>query len=319
MRGRILRLRGAALLPALVGCNPPDSALIQGYVEGEFLYLASPLSGRLEALHVSRGDRLKAGDPVFALEKNPEVEERDEAARKLAGGRAQWEDLKKGKRPSEIESIKAQLDLARAALVFSEQTLTRQERLTSTNATSRQDLEEARSARDQDLKKVKQLESDLETAALGAREDQIEAALANVRALEAVLARAEWDLCQKSRTAPRDGLVFDTLFRPGEWVPAGRPVVAFLPPENIKVRAFVPQTRLGSIRVGQSVQVTVDGIREPYAGRIGFVSPNAEYTPPVIFSRESRAKFVFMIEVIFDPRIAADLHPGQPVDVQIGT
>jgi HlyD family secretion protein len=318
MTGRILRLGGAALLPALVSCNSPDSARIQGYVEGEFLYLASPLSGRLEALHVSRGDRLKAGDPVFELEKNPELEARDEAARRLAGGRAQWEDLKKGKRPSEIESIKAQLDLARAALVFSEQTLARQERLTSTNATSRQDLEEARSARDQDMKKVKQLESDLETAVLGAREDQIEAALANVRALEAMLARAEWDLSQKSRTAPRDGLVFDTLFRPGEWVPAGRPVVAFLPPENIKVRAFIPQTALGSIRVGQPVRVAVDGAGEPYAGRISFISPNAEYTPPVIFSRESRAKLVFMIEVIFDPRIAADLHPGQPVDVEIG-
>ena len=319
MRGRIFRPEGAALLLALVSCTRPGSAPIQGYIEGEFLYIASPLSGRLETLHVSRGDRLKTGDPVFALEKNPELEARDEAARKLAGGRAQWEDVKKGKRPSEIESIRAQLDLARAALVFSEQTLARQERLSSTNATSRQDLEEARSARDQDLKKVKQLESDLETSMLGGREDQIEAALANVRALEAMLARAEWDLSQKTRTAPRDGLVFDTLFRPGEWVPAGRPVVAFLPPENIKVRAFVPQTALGSIRVGQPVRVTVDGASEPYAGRISFISPNAEYTPPVIFSRESRAKLVFMIEAVFDPRIAADLHPGQPVDVEIGT
>jgi HlyD family secretion protein len=319
MRGCILRLGCAALLQALASCSPPDSASIQGYVEGEFLYLASPFSGRLEALHVSRGDRLKAGDPVFELEKNPELEARDEAALELAGGRAAWEDLKKGKRPSEIESIKAQLDLARAALAFSEKLLARQESLSSTNATSRQDLEAARSVRDQDLKKVKQLESDLETAMLGAREDQIEAAHAHVRALEAVLARAEWDLAQKSRTAPGDGLVFDTLFRPGEWVPAGRPVVAFLPPENIKVRAFIPQASLGSVRVGQPVRVTVDGAGEPYAGRISFISPNAEYTPPVIFSRESRAKLVFMIEAIFDPRIAAELHPGQPVDVEIGT
>ena len=319
MRGCLFRLGCAALLQALSSCSPPDSPSIQGYVEGEFLYLASPLSGRLEALHVSRGDRLKAGDPVFELEKNPELEARDEAARKLTAGRAEWEDLKKGKRPSEIESVKAQLDLARAALAFSEQLLARQERLSSTNATSRQDLEAARSVRDQDLKKVKQLESDLATSMLGAREDQIEAAHANVGALEATLARAEWDLAQKSRTAPRDGLVFDTLFRPGEWVPAGRPVVAFLPPENIKVRAFIPQTALGSIRVGQPVRVTVDGAGEPHAGRISFISPNAEYTPPVIFSRESRAKLVFMIEVIFDPRIAAELHPGQPVDVEIGT
>jgi HlyD family secretion protein len=317
MRSGFLWLGGALLLQGAPGCERQERSAIQGYVEGEFLYLASPHPGRLEALHVSRGDRLKAGDPVFTLEKNPELEARDEAARKLAQGRAQWEDLKKGMRPSEIESLKAQLGLSRAALVLSEQTLARQERLSSTNATSRQDLEEARSSRDQDLKRVKQLEADLETAALGAREDQIEAAHANVRVLEAALARAEWDLSQKSRTAPRDGLVFDTLFRPGEWVPAGRPVVAFLPPENIKVRAFVPETAVGSIRVGQGVRVTVDGVLEPYSGRISFISPNAEYTPPVIFSRESRSRLVFMIEAIFDPRAAADLHPGQPVDLEI--
>jgi HlyD family secretion protein len=94
--------------------------------------------------------------------------------------------------------------------------------------------------------------------------------------------------------------------------------VALLPPENIKVRTFVPEALLGSIQVGQPVRVTVDGVAAPYSGKVSFISPNAEYTPPVIFSQESRAKLVFLVEAVFDPGAAADLHPGQPVDVEIG-
>jgi HlyD family secretion protein len=94
-------------------------------------------------------------------------------------------------------------------------------------------------------------------------------------------------------------------------------VVVLLPPQNIKVRAFIPETRIGAVKLGQPVNVHVDGVAAPYAGTISFISPRAEYTPPVIYSRESRAKLVFMIEVVFDPETAVNLHPGQPVDVQL--
>jgi HlyD family secretion protein len=163
-----------------------------------------------------------------------------------------------------------------------------------------------------------QLEADLKTAHLGSRSDQIAAVEAGVRAQEAALAKAEWDLSQKRQTASQAGLVFDTLYREGEWVAAGRPVVALLPPQNIKVRAFVPETHIGKIHPGDSVQAFVDGVREPFTGKVSFISPKAEYTPPVIFSRESRSKLVFMVEIVFDPKTAANLHPGQPVDIQFG-
>jgi HlyD family secretion protein len=150
------------------------------------------------------------------------------------------------------------------------------------------------------------------------RSDQIAAAEANVRALEAALARAEWDLSQKRQNALQAGLVFDTLYRTGEWVAAGRPVVVLLPPQNIKIRAFVPEVRVGTIHAGDPVRVVVDGVSEPFHGKVSFISPQAEYTPPVIYSQESRGKLVFMIEAVFDLASAARLHPGQPVDVQFG-
>ncbi len=314
----LLGLAGAVwVLGNLTGCARPDPNRVQGYVEGEFVYVASPLGGTLESLHVQRGGQVTAGYLLFTLESTLQKAARDEAERRLAQGRASWEDLKKGKRPTEIDALEAQLKQVKAALFLSEQEVARQETLVRTDATARQDYDRALSTRDQDRQRIAQLEADLKTARLGARPDQIAAAEANVRALEATLVKAEWDLGQKRQAAPQAGLVFDTLFREGEWVPAGRPVVALLPPKNIKVRAFVPQTRIGSIQVGQEVRVHVDGVVEPYVGKVSFISPKAEYTPPVIYSQESRAKLVFLIEVVFDPEVAANLHPGQPVDVRI--
>ena len=306
-------------LALFTSCDSPDRNVLQGYVEGEFVYIASPLAGTLEALQVRRGTQVKAGSPLLQLVSIPEQAARDETERKLAQARANLEDVKKGKRPSEIESLAAQLKQARVALALSEKELTRQETLMRTpGATAELEYLRARSVRDQNTQRVAQLEADLKTAQLGSRADQISAAEANVRALEAALKKAEWELAQKRQAALYDALVSDTLYREGEWVPAGRPVVVLLPPGNIKVRAFVPETKIGTIHAGDSLRVLVDGVPQPVMGSVGFISPRAEYTPPVIYSQESRSKLMFMIEAVFDSTVAAGLHPGQPVDVQLG-
>jgi len=307
-----------ALLYLAAGCDRPQRNVIQGYVEGEFVYVASPLAGALETLSVQRGGQVNSGDPLFALECGAETAAQAQAAKRLEEGRARLEDAKKGKRPPEIDALEAQLKQSHAALELSEKEFTRQTGLFRSGAASTQELDKARSIRDQDRQRVSQLEADLQTAQLGSRSDQIDAAEANVRALEAALARADWDLSQKRQNAPQAGLVFDTLYRPGEWVAAGRPVVVLLPPENIKVRAFVPELRVGTIHPGDPVRVLADGVKEPFHGKVSFISPQAEFTPPVIYSQESRGKLVFMIEALFDSAVAARLHPGQPVDVQFG-
>ena len=300
------------------GCAKRNPNLIQGYIEGEFVYVASPLAGALESLWVQRGTAVKQDDPLFALENTAEKARRDEAERQLAQARANWEDLKKGRRATEIEALEAQLQQARDAAAYSETEFARQEKLLRTNVATEQDFDRARTARDQDRQRVTQLEADLKTARLGARVDQVAAAEAEVRAREAALTRAEWDLSQKTQAAPQSGLVFDTLYRKGDWVAAGRPVISLLPPQNVKLRAFIPEPRLASIHLGDSVRVLVDGAG-PYIGKVSFISPKAEYTPPVIYSRESRSKLVFLIEAVFEAETAAKLHPGQPVDVQLGS
>jgi len=307
----------AAVAVLLPGCNRPVSDRLQGYAEGEFVYVSAPTAGILRTLSVERGAQVTANAPLFALEDTPEIATRDEIQRRITQAQATWEDLTKGRRPSEIESLEAQLKQADVATSLSEKELTRQERLLKTNATSVQDVDRARSTHEQNLQRVLQLQADLKTARLPSREDQIAAAAANIRVLEASLVKAEWDLSQKKQVAPDAALVYDTLFRVGEWVPAGRPIVSLLPPRNLKVRTFVPEGQVGTIQPRDAVEIFIDGVAEPLAGKVSYISPKAEFTPPVIYSRESRAKLVFMVEISLPPEVAAKLHPGQPVDVRL--
>jgi HlyD family secretion protein len=306
-----------ALIASLTACKPPPSKLLQGYVEGEFVYVSSPLAGKIAKLHMQRGAQVQQGDVLFDLENTAEKAARDEATHRLQQAKATLEDAKKGKRPTEIESLQAQLKQANELVALSEIELARQEKLTKTGAVSIETIDRARSTNVQNHQRVEQLEADLKTAALGLRSDAVSALESEVKAREATLAKADWDLAQKQQKAPVAGLVDDTLFRAGEFVAAGRPIISLLPPANMKVRFFVPQTQLASVHVSDAVKVRVDGATETVVGKISFISPQAEYTPPVIYSQENRSKLVFMIEVRFADEIAAKLHPGQPVDVEL--
>jgi HlyD family secretion protein len=97
---------------------------------------------------------------------------------------------------------------------------------------------------------------------------------------------------------------------------AGTPVVSLLPPENIFVRFFVPETELSRIHRGDSVALVCDGCRADLLATISFISPQAEYTPPLIYSESSKAKLVFLVEARPRPDQAAGLNPGQPIEVR---
>jgi HlyD family secretion protein len=315
--------RHGKLAAALLGCafvlscgEKDDNSVFQGYAEGEYVRVASSFAGRLERLHVRRGDEVTAGAPLFALESENEAAARREAEQRLRAAEAQLANLQKGRRPTEIAAIEAQLDQAQAALNLSQAQLRRSEQLVAQNFISKERLDEVRSLNERDRARVGELKADLATARLAARQDEIRAAQAAVEAAQAALAQAEWRLEQKSLHAPVTGRVADTLFVKGEWVPAGAPVASLLPPENIKVRFFVPEPQLGTVRLGQAVSVMCDGCASAIDARVTFISTRAEFTPPVIYSRENRSKLVFLIEARPAPQDAVKLHPGQPLDVR---
>lgn len=291
--------------------------MFQGYVEGEYVQVSAAIGGTLETLHVVRGQEVSAGAPLFSLDRTFEKAAVEEAEHGLKRTRDNLANLEKGQRPSEIASIQARLQKAKAATSLAKIEYERRVRLVAEETISQEELDRAKSDYDQKRQLVSEIESELRTARLGARSDLILVAESEIRQAQAQLDQANWSYGQKARSAPADAFVFDTLFRVGEWVPAGQPVVSLLPPENVEVRFYVPQTVVGKLQAGRRVTVSYDGGPGPVEAVVSYVSPSAEYTPPVIYSSQSRAKLVFMLKANPAPEEAARLHPGQPVDVTV--
>lgn len=299
------------------GCSRHAANTYQGYVEGKFVYVASPQAGRLTHLSVTRGDTVVATHPLFTLDNEPESSAARQAEQLLRVSQARLADLQTGKRPPEIDVTRAQLMQALAEKQKSVDILKSYESQYAAGGVSLTDLIAARAAVESNTALVRQVESELVVAALPARDQQLKAQAEQVAADRAALQQATWKLQQKEIASPRDGLVFDTLYREGEWVAAGNPVVQVLPPENLEVRFFVPEPLVGKLAVGQSIRVRCDGCSAELPATITFISTQCEYTPPVIYSNENRSKLVFM--VIAKPPVekATALHPGQPLEVTL--
>jgi HlyD family secretion protein len=305
------------LLLALGGCSRSRTANFQGYIEGEFVYLASSQSGHLEHLAVSRGQQVERGAPLFTLEAIEEKAAQHQAQQQLSAAEAQLADVQTGKRPPEIAVINAQLLQAQASARKSAQQRERDQTQYRSGGISREQLEATLAQASSDAARVSELQSQIDVARLPGRAQQLKAQSNQVQAARAVLAEADWRVDQKSVSARQAGLVFDTLYREGEWVAAGTPVVRMLPPQNIKVRFYVPQPVLGTLAIGRKVSLHCDGCAAEVPASITFVSPQAEYTPPVIYSNETRSKLIYMIEAHPSPEDAVRLHPGQPVAVRL--
>ena len=206
----------------------------------------------------------------------------------------------------------AQVDEQKAATQFA-----RDEAQFAIGGISRQQRDDSRAARDASVARVRQLQSELTVATLPSRGEQIKGQAAQVAAAQAAVDQARWKLDQKTVVAMNAGRVFDTPFRVGEWVAAGNPVVRILPPGNVKVRFFVPETIVGSLAVGRNVAIRCDGCAADVPATLTYVSTEAEFTPPVIYSNDTRGKLVFMIEARPAPDAKTKLNPGQPVSVQL--
>jgi HlyD family secretion protein len=292
--------------------------IFQGYAEAEYVKVAPTQPGLLMQLAVHRGDEVAAGDFLFAQDAAPDEAARAEAQGKLAQAEALLANLEKGGRPSEIEAAQAAVREATAAHDKAAADLERGESLFRERVIARQRLDELYMAERQASARLISAEARLETTRAAARVDEIEAQRAAVAAAKATLAQASWRLDQRHVAAPVGGLVADTIFRPGEHVAAGQPVVSLLPPENLLVRFFVPETALARLQRGARVSVACDSCPDGLAATVSFIAPQPEFTPPVIYSEASRRKLVYLVEARpADGDGARALKPGQPVDVRL--
>lgn len=301
------------LLP-LAGCQETPPPAFSGYAEADLVYLAPSGGGVLQTLKVQRGDRVAAGSALFQVDNAPEAYGLQAAQAQQTRASAQLADLGKGRRKEELQAIRAQLTQARAARDMSASQLKRQRELVRQGFVSAAQMDELEAAQARDSARVTELQAQLALAKKASRPDTIQAAQAELSAASAQVSQSSWAQSQKGRTAPLAATVFDVLYRPGEWVAPGAPVVVLLPDQGVKLRFFVPQAALARAKVGAAVHYHCDGCASGLA-RIRYASPQAEFTPPVIYSNESKGKLVYMIEAQPEGPQASQLKPGQPLSV----
>lgn len=307
----------ALLCLCVVGCRPRPTGIYQGYLEGEFLDFAPAVGGRLEQLAVRRGDPVTNGQPLFVLEADPERFAVQEANERMRQAEARLDDLRKGLRPSELDALRARLEHARATAALAQSEWDRAERLFAGKTISENELDRARQQRMASTALVTQLQAEVETGQLGGRPDQVRAAEQDLAAARAVLARAEWALAQKRASAPASGWVHDTYYEPGEFVRSNAPVLSLLPQGQVRIRFFVPEAEVERFAKGTRVRVLLNPQGPERSAEVVYVATQPEYTPPVIFSRQTRAKLTYMIEARPESDPSLVLHPGQPVEVRL--
>ena len=315
MRDTWLALSFALVL--LSGCSSDKPSTYQGYVEGEYVHVASPVGGRLQRLLVQRGQTIDARAALFKLEADEEAAAKQQADEQLKAAQAQLADLRVGRRSPELEVVRAQLAQAQAAEEQAAQQLKRDEAQFEIGGVARAQLDDSRSNLAMKAARVRELAGQLQVSRLPARDEQIRAQDAQVAAARALSSQLAWRLNQKEVAAAQAGLVVDTLYREGEWVPAGSPVVRLLPPKNVKVRFFMPEALVGGIKPGRKVSLHCDGCEAAVAATVSFIADAPEYTPPIIYSNETRAKLVFMVEARPAAESPQALRPGQPVTVTL--
>ncbi len=291
-----------------------EEPLATGYVEGDFVLVAPVETARIEDVMVTRGQRIVAGEPLARLE-------RQEAEIAVAGARAalaqaesKLDDLKRGKRPEEIAVVAASLESAKAQARDAARALERRRSLFSTGNATQAQLDDANTALDTANAKLGEIEANLGVMRLPARADEIKAAEAAVEHARADLDNAEWRLAQRTVAQPVGGVVFDILRNPGEIAGPQAPILSVLPDGAVKLRVFVDETGRSRIAPGTQLAVHCDGCRSDLRATVTYVSPDPEFTPPVIYSITTRQKLVYLVEAVPE-QDGSELRPGQIIDV----
>jgi HlyD family secretion protein len=319
MRRALLALVALALLGGgaywYVTRQEDTATSFQGYIEGNLVFMAPEEGGRIERLEVEAGDAVAESQLLFGLESSMQQAQRGEAEARYRQAEAQLANLKAAmQRPEQIAVLKAGEERARANLDLSKNEFERQQMLFQKGISAKARLDQAESAYQRDKAALEEASRQIQAGQISGRSGDIEAAEAAVRASEAMLRQAETRLAKRRVVAPAGARVQDVYFRAGEVVNAGQPVLALLPPANLRFRFYVPEPVLSTLSLGDTVSIACDSCGEDLRARISFISREAEFTPPVIFSEQERAKLVFRVEA---RPLAADIRLpiGLPVSV----
>jgi len=297
---------GAAVAAWLLLGGTPRAHTLSGYIEGDDLFLSTPIAGTVHSISAVEGTRVAAGQQLFIIDPATLSAQGEQAQANNAAARTQIASAQANvsQADAEVASAAAEADRARSDL----------NRLLSVRrddaaAVDGKDIDAARAA----LRDANARVAAAQRAA-DARRAQVAAARAQTAEAQGGEREVQIRLNQLSPIAPSPARVEDVFFQPGEWVSANQPVVSLLPDNKVKVRFYVPEQEVARYVPGRTVHFACDGCSRGLSAVIRYVSPRPEFTPPVIFSRDSRDRLVFMVEAY--PTRPANLQPGLPVDVE---
>jgi HlyD family secretion protein len=303
-------------IASMLSC-PTAAPLAVGYVEGDYVLLAPIEVAQVQSVAVRRGDRVREGSAVAEVESGDARIAVLQAEAALAQAQAQLADLKVGKRPEEVAVLEAAVRSAKAEAEEAKRVLTRAEDLFRRGIAPQAQRDEATTAVEVAAAAIGQAEANLAVAGLPARPETIRAAASQVKQAEQTLEQARWRLSKRTIAAPASGRIDDIIRNPGDIAGPAAPVISMLPDGAVKLTLFVPEPAFSSLEVGSTLSVSCDGCGSGLTARVSYVSPDPEFTPPVIYSLENRQKLVYLVEARPQGDATAP-QPGQIVDVRLG-
>lgn len=317
-RQLLIILTTAITCTILTGCNKPKKPhKIDGYVEGNFSYIASPFPGHLMKLLVRRGQTVHKGQPLFQLDHQTEQHKIEQLTASINRQRALVINATRGKRQTIINSQLATSKSAQSRLNLLQKRYQRKLNLYKHNHISKDEIDDAQYQLQDAKQQYRKAQAELKEAKLGQRQPLIEAQEQQLMQYQAQLKQAEWQLQQKTAFAPQTGYVMDTYFQQGEWVAAGHPVLSLLPRHDVDIIFYVPQPMLDSIKLNQIVAVKCQHCKTNVNAKIDYISPQAEYTPPVVYDRHTSEKLSYQIKAMPIPNQHKSFYPGELVTVTL--
>lgn len=300
----------AAIL-GLFGATADTAPQYNGYVEADFVYVAPSAPGRITEIDAHEGATVQAGDTLFKLDELSEKANLRAAEAKVAEAKANLDNLQTGSREDEIAVIRATLDQAQADQELARKTLARSQSLLENALVPQAQVDADRAALNSLNAQVTQIRAQLKVAELPARDAQLVAARAAVSAAEANADSARSALNDRVVTAPSDGMIERVFFDPGEVAATGTPVISILPPTPPKLFFFIPEQDRAAFHLGDTLAMTCDGCPSGLTATITRIASEPQHTPPIIYSREERARLIFRAEARLQE--GTTLLPGQPV------
>ncbi|HGF0772165.1 TPA: secretion protein HlyD [Kluyvera georgiana] len=323
MKKPVVLILAVVVIVALIGgstwwyqSRQNNGLTLYGNVDIRTVNMSFRVGGRLQSLTVDEGDAIKQGQTLGQLDQAPYENALMQAKANVATAQAQYDLMMAGYRAEEIAQAAASVKQAQAAYDYAQSYLQRQQGLWNRKLLSANDLENARSSRDQALATLKSAQDKLSQYRAGNRPQEIAQAKANLEQAQAQLAQSTLDLHDTVLTAPSDGTLLTRAVEPGSMLSAGSTVLTLSLTRPVWVRAYVDEKNLNQAQPGREILLYTDGRpNKPYHGKIGFVSPTAEFTPKTVETPDLRTDLVYRLRIIVTDADDS-LRQGMPVTLQ---